>query len=118
MYTNFQGVHQDRLSYADISSHGLAVIDFAGGDTVKDTLKIVLSTFMPAVCKDVKPEVWITTLGGKRNAPFASARLGDVFTFMFYFDKSTIIQSIHLTGIKFWEVQRMTGHCLFLLKVG
>ena len=77
---------------------GNAVIDFAGGDTVKDTLKIVLSTFMPAVCKDVKPGVWITTRSGKRNAPFASARVGDVFTFIFYFETPTKVQSININS--------------------
>lgn len=81
-------------------TNGKSVIEFAGSEAIQDTLKIMLSTFMPLVCKTVEPVVSVNTREGKMHTPLGSTREGDVFTYIFFFEGSQKVQSVNINSVK------------------
>jgi len=81
-------------------TNGNAVIAFAGSQQVKDSLQLILTTYMPGVCKNIVPKVMFTGRDQKKHMAISSGRVGDVFTFMFYFDTGTKIESLEIMSEK------------------
>ena len=77
-------------------TNGNASLGFKGDYTIKDSVHMKLSTFMPAVSKAIVPKVLVVDKDGKQYKPVSSGREGDNFTYDFYFGQETTVQRIDI----------------------
>jgi hypothetical protein len=77
-------------------TNGKADIGLMGDYTVKDSVKLILSTYMPPVCKAIRPKIFLTEENNVEHQPVFSAREADKFTFTFYFKQLTTIKRINI----------------------
>ncbi len=77
-------------------TNGKADIGLLGDYTVKDSVKIIMSTYMPPVCKAISPKMFLTEENNLEDRPIFSAREADKFTFTFYFKQLTTIKRISI----------------------
>ena len=79
---------------------GNAMIGFGGDYMVKDSLDIILKTYMPVVCKNIDPKISLIDKNGKVHEPLLSKKEGAIFTFKFYFQEQNSLQKINIRSDK------------------
>lgn len=77
-------------------TNGDATIVFNNMITSSDSLVFDLNTYMPSICKSVHPKLSLKDDNGEIYQAASIKRTGDLFTFKFYFNKPTYINSINI----------------------
>jgi hypothetical protein len=77
-------------------TNGKASIEFPGVYSIKDSLQMKLRTYMPPICKDIFPKVFITDSSKREFEPVWFKREGDNFLYGFHFAQPTQIQKISI----------------------
>lgn len=79
-------------------TNGNSNINFSANYLNNDSLSMVLSTYMPSVCKDVVPKLFLIDESNTIHQPDFYNRTGDKFYFKFYFKQGTHITSININS--------------------
>ena len=77
-------------------TNGNATIALFENNIVKDSLTLVLNTYLPPVARKIIPKITLQTISGRDCQPFFSSKDADKFTFRFYFPELTGIQKINI----------------------
>lgn len=64
--------------------------------TSSDSLQINLNTYMPLICENVHPKLFLKDGNGEVYQATSTKRTADLFVFKFYFKKATYISSINI----------------------
>jgi len=79
-------------------TNGNSSISFPANYVNNDSVSIVLTTYMPTVCKDVVPKLFLKDEGNNIHQPDFYNRTGDKFYFKFYFKQGVHITSINISS--------------------
>jgi hypothetical protein len=75
---------------------GNAVFEFRADYVLQDSIELDLTTYMPPICKNIKPKVSLVDKDNKEYQPVLLSRGQDTFVFKFFFDQPTAIRKIKL----------------------
>ena len=78
-------------------TNGNATIKFVTDYIIQDSVIVKLNTYMPPLCENVKPKIYLAGYGKEYQASFLK-REGDIFIFKCYLKEVTAIQKINLRG--------------------
>jgi peptidoglycan/LPS O-acetylase OafA/YrhL len=73
-------------------------VNFEPGD--KDSLLVKLNTYMPPACKNVRPQVILSSINGKSYKPVQTTRQENVFFYVFVQDEKSPINKIDIISEK------------------
>ena len=81
-------------------TNGTASIVFGKSYRTVDSLFINLDTYMPELCKNVRPVILLSGQNNQKYKPVYASREGDVFKFVFYFAEPVEIQEVAILSPK------------------
>lgn len=98
---------------------GNSTVELRGDYMANDSVRITLSTYMPPICKDVKPAISIVDRGGKVYTPVSQKRDADDFIFTFIFKQAASIHKINIASNKINAVsdQRILSFPFISMKI-
>lgn len=79
-------------------TNGNSSINFPANYVNNDTLLLILTTYMPPICKNVVPKLFLKDEADIIHQPDFFNRIGDKFYFKFYFKQTNHIESINITS--------------------
>ncbi len=79
-------------------TNGQAMIDLKTPIENKDSVVIRLNTYMPPICKNVVPKIFLSDINNKRYEAALYTRKDDVFYYLFVRNKERKIQKINISS--------------------